>query len=107
MRRILVDHARRRQASKRGGSATVSLRSVGDGPALDDASPVDLLALDRAMHGLEELNPRQCRVVEMRFFAGLSIEETAESLGVAVRTVKLDWTKARAWLHHELNRGAR
>jgi RNA polymerase sigma factor (TIGR02999 family) len=107
MRRILVDHARRRQATKRGGCPTVSLRSVDDGPALDDASTVDLLALDRALHCLEELNPRQCRVVEMRFFAGLSIEETAESLGVAVRTVKLDWTKARAWLHHELNRGAR
>lgn len=85
----------------------MSLRSVDDGPALDDASTVDLLALDRALHCLEELNPRQCRVVEMRFFAGLSIEETAESLGVAVRTVKLDWTKARAWLHHELKRGAR
>ena len=72
----------------------------------DSPTPaVDLLALDRALERLEILSPRQCRVVEMRFFAGLSVEETAESLGIAGRTVKLDWTKARAWLYHELARG--
>lgn len=106
MRRILVDHARRRQARKRSGISTVALGEFTEGlRGVSDA--VDLIALDRALECLESLSPRQCRVVEMRFFAGLSIEETAESLGVASRTVKLDWTKARAWLHHELTRGQR
>ena len=107
MRRILVEHARRRQARKRSDIATIALKDIGDDPAGSAGDPVDLIALDRALKALEQLSPRQCRVVEMRFFAGLSVEETAESLGVASRTVKLDWTKARAWLHHELTRGQR
>jgi len=105
MRRILVDHARRRLAQKRSGATTVALSSFADKSADATNEVVDLIALDRALESLETLSPRQCRVVEMRFFAGLSIEETAASLGVASRTVKLDWTKARAWLHHELARG--
>jgi len=104
MRRILVDHARRRLAQKRSGATTVALSSLADKSADATNGVVDLIALDRALESLETLSPRQCRVVEMRFFAGLSIEETAASLGVASRTVKLDWTKARAWLHHELAR---
>lgn len=107
MRRILVEHARRRQAKKRSGIATVALGDIARDPIRGTTDPVDLIALDRALECLERLSPRQCRVVEMRFFAGLSIEETAESLGVASRTVKLDWTKARAWLHHELTREQR
>ena len=105
MRRILVDHARRRLAQKRSGATTVALSSFADKSADATNEVVDLIALDRALESLETLSPRQCRVVEMRFFAGLSIEETAASLGVASRTVKLDWTKARAWLHHEMSRG--
>jgi len=105
MRRILVDHARRRLAQKRSGATTVALSSFADKSADATNEVIDLIALDRALESLETLSPRQCRVVEMRFFAGLSIEETAASLGVASRTVKLDWTKARAWLHHELARG--
>jgi RNA polymerase sigma-70 factor (ECF subfamily) len=105
MRRILVDHARRRLAQKRSGVTTIVLSNFSERSADAPVSQVDLIALDRALENLESLSPRQCRVVEMRFFAGLSIEETAESLGVASRTVKLDWTKARAWLHHELVRG--
>jgi len=105
MRRILVDHARRRQARKRSGSMTLSGRDRGEAPVRGENGTVDLIALDRALECLESLNPRQCQVVEMRFFAGLSVEETAQSLGLASRTVKLDWTKARAWLHRELTRG--
>ena len=105
MRRILVDHARRRQARKRAGGATLLGLDSAGASVRGDNGAVDLIALDRALECLESLNPRQCQVVEMRFFAGLSIEETAESLGLASRTVKLDWTKARAWLHRELTRG--
>jgi RNA polymerase sigma-70 factor (ECF subfamily) len=105
MRRILVDHARRRQARKRAGSMTLLGPDSGEATVRGENGAVDLIALDRALECLESLNPRQCQVVEMRFFAGLSIEETAQSLGVASRTVKLDWTKARAWLHQELTRG--
>jgi RNA polymerase sigma factor (TIGR02999 family) len=104
MRRILVDHARRRQARKRTGSMTLLGRDRVEAPVGGENGTVDLIALDRALECLESLNPRQCQVVEMRFFAGLSIEETAQSLGLASRTVKLDWTKARAWLHRELTR---
>jgi RNA polymerase sigma factor (TIGR02999 family) len=107
MRRILVDHARRRHARKRTGYATVSLRDIADEPIDLSGDNVDLVALDRALASLESLSPRQCQVIEMRFFAGLSIDETAECLGVASRTVKLDWTKARAWLHQELRRNDR
>ncbi len=106
MRRILVDHARRRQALKRASLATVALQDFAEAAVGGGSGVVDLIALDRALVRLESLSQRQCRVVEMRFFAGLSIEETAETLGVATRTVKLDWTKARAWLHHELTRGS-
>ncbi len=103
MRRILVDHARRRRARKRAGGATVAIGDFAVSPVGGDGS-VDLVALDRALAALEQLSPRQCRVVELRFFAGLSIEETSDALGIATRTVKLDWTKARAWLHRELTR---
>jgi RNA polymerase sigma-70 factor, ECF subfamily len=107
MRRVLVDHARRRQARKRANFASVSFRDLAEPPFTVGAGAVDLLALDRALERLEGLSPRQCQVVEMRFFAGLSIEETAENLGIASRTAKLDWTKAKAWLYHELTGSVR
>ena len=102
MRRILVDFARAHQREKRGGDAFyVSLSEAEKQP---QDSRADLVALDDAMQTLEELAPRQARVVELRFFAGLSLEETAESLNVSVTTVRRDWSLAGAWLFRELNR---
>ena len=101
MRRILVDHARTRHREKRGGNAE-------DIP-LDDAlmigvsqKSVDLVALDEALVRLERLDPRQAKVVELRFFSGLTNEETANVLAVSNATVRNDWTMAKAWLHGQL-----
>lgn len=110
MRHILVDHARARQSSKRGGDAqAVSLDALPDGGAsaavhVDDA--FDLVALDTALQRLERLDEQQARVVELRFFGGLSVVETAESLGISAATVKREWATARAWLLRELDRRA-
>ena len=100
MRRILVDVARARGRDKRGGNALqVSFSDVPDIPV----SPThDLVALDDALKTLETLDPRQSRVVELRFFGGLSLEETAEVLKVSVGTVRRDWSLAQAWLYREL-----
>ena len=101
MRRILVDHARRHHAAKRGGAARrVPLERIED-LATDDRAEI-LVALDAALARLASLDPRQARVVECRFFGGLTEEETAEALGVGLRTVKRDWAKARSWLYQEL-----
>jgi RNA polymerase sigma factor (TIGR02999 family) len=100
MREILVDHARAQQAAKRGGGATIL--------ALDDAVEraqpmgVDILRLDDALNELARLDPRQSRIVELRYFTGLSIDETAEVLGISAATVSREWTTARAWLHREM-----
>jgi RNA polymerase sigma factor (TIGR02999 family) len=100
MRRILADHARARNATKRGeGARKVSLH---DRAAISSSGVVDMLALDRAMRKLTEQSPRQCRVVELRFFGGLSVEETAHVLDVSKSTVKGDWRVAKAWLAREL-----
>jgi RNA polymerase sigma factor (TIGR02999 family) len=100
MRRILADHARRHRAAKRGGNAVrVPLELVEGGAAADD--------LDAALEDLAKLDARQARVVELRFFGGLSIEETAEVLAVSPATIKRDWLVARAWLHRELRGGTR
>jgi RNA polymerase sigma factor (TIGR02999 family) len=101
MRRVLVDFARARQNLKRGGGA----RQVSLDEALVVASGQgeELIALDDALTALAALNPRQSRIVELRYFGGLSEEETAEALGVSVRTVRRDWSLARAWLYRELN----
>jgi RNA polymerase sigma factor (TIGR02999 family) len=100
MRRILVEHARRRRARKRGGSAVrvsgVELRAP--------SRSFDLEALDEALARLESFDPVQGRIVELRYFGGLSIEETAEALGVSPATVKRDWAVARLWLRRELDR---
>jgi len=103
MRQILVDHARRKQADKRGGGATViSLDEVGPAGA-QTSSGVDVLALNEALDALSSFDARQCRVVEMRFFAGLNIPETADALGVSTATVEREWAMAKAWLYQRLS----
>lgn len=101
-RRVLVDHARRHRASKRGGQRKrVSLH---DEAAIQrDEREVDLLAVDDALKRLARLHPRQARTVELRFFGGLSVTEMARVLSVSPRTVKNDWRVARAWLRRELS----
>ena len=104
MRQILVDHARRQRASKRGGSATViSLNEAAGAAASTSTSSVDVLALDEALDALSSLDARQCRVVELRFFAGLNIPEAADALGVSTATVEREWAMAKAWLHQRLS----
>ena len=100
MRQVLVDHARRRRAAKREGFR-VTL-TEGAAPA---AAPLDVLDLEEALTELTALDPRQARVVELRYFAGLDVEETAEALGLSARTVKREWQTARAWLQQRLTRG--
>lgn len=95
MRRILVDHARARGAAKRGEGLKVTLD---EGMAVAEQRSVDVLELDRALDGLYAIDAQQGKVVELRYFAGLSIEETAEVLSISPATVKRDWTVAKAWL---------
>ncbi|MGQ0626778.1 MAG: sigma-70 family RNA polymerase sigma factor [Phycisphaerales bacterium] len=102
MRRVLCDHARIRKAHKRGGGALpVELPET---LAAFEERAIDLPDFDSALTRLADLDPRKARVVELRFFAGLSVEETAQALGVPVRTIERDWTAARAWLREELER---
>jgi len=97
MRRILIDHARRRRALKRGAQlAPIEFSDEREGLSANEAE--ELIALDAALNRLEVLNPRHCQVVELRYFGGLSVEETAEALSVSPITVKRDWSVARAWL---------
>ena len=103
MRRILVDYARTKHRHKRGGAA--------DDLPLDEAilikaedNDLDLLALDEALNRLAEIDGQQARIVELRYFSGLSIEETAEVMSISIATVKRNWNMARAWLHRELTR---
>ncbi|MCB9834209.1 MAG: sigma-70 family RNA polymerase sigma factor [Planctomycetes bacterium] len=99
MRRVLIDASRRRAAEKRGGDLRrVTLADVGSA-----ASPVDLVELDEALVDLEQLSARQARVVELRFFAGLSVPEVADCLGLSVATIEADWRLARAWLGRRLS----
>jgi RNA polymerase sigma factor (TIGR02999 family) len=100
MRQILVDRARRRLAVKRGQGAEVV--SLDEDQAAVDAYAAELVDLDEALSRLAERSPRHARVVELRFFAGLNVEQTAEAVGVSPRTVKSDWAMARAWLFSEL-----
>lgn len=104
IRRILVDHARARYASKRGGGQ-VQLE-FDESIAVPWKSDKDLLALDDAMQALAQLDQRQSRIVELRFFGGLSIEESAEVLNISPATVKRDWNVARAWLYRQLARSS-
>jgi RNA polymerase sigma factor (TIGR02999 family) len=104
MRRILVDNARRRRAEKRGGDwQRVTL--AGDEPAAPDANrEVDVLALHEALERLAEFDPQQSRIVELRYFGGLTIDETAEVVGISAATVVREWTIAKAWLRADLLR---
>lgn len=104
MRQILVDHARKRKADKRGGTdQPVPLDDLEvAGPRIQ--SPEDLIALDDALSKLEGIDARQCRIVELRFFGGLTEEEISHLLGLSVRTIKRDWSVARAWLYTEITK---
>lgn len=104
MRQVVIDYARRRGAAKRGGGAIQTTIEEGH-IAIEDQADW-LLSLDQALTRLEGRNPRLARIVECRFFAGLSEDETAEALGVSLRTVQRDWMKARAWLQEDLRPGA-
>jgi len=101
MRQILVQYARRRNAAKRGGRYKLTLD---DAIALPKTRSVDLVALDDALNGLSELDPQQSQIVELRFFGGLSIEQTAHVLNISPATVKRHWTTARVWLHKQISR---
>jgi RNA polymerase sigma factor (TIGR02999 family) len=107
MRRILVDHARREQRPKHGGDAVaVSLEDV---PGLAQAAPVDTvdaIALDTALTKLETIDPEQARIVELRFFGGLTVEETGEVMDRSPATIKREWTLAKGWLYRELTLGS-
>jgi RNA polymerase sigma-70 factor, ECF subfamily len=106
MRRILVDHARAKHRQKRGGSnATLPIEDIlGSEHVAATPLDIDLMALDQALDRLARIDRQQVRVVELRYFAGLGIEETAEILEISVATVKRDWSSAKAWLRHELTR---
>jgi RNA polymerase sigma factor (TIGR02999 family) len=101
MRQILVDHARRHRAAKRGGGLKLELN---DAMSFQKARNVDLISLDNALNELARLDPQQGRIVEMRFFGGLSIEDTAEIIGISQTTVKREWATARAWLRREVGK---
>lgn len=105
MRRILVDYARSRKAAKREGSRRKV--ELTDALAISDDRLDEILSIDTALSRLAELDPRQSKVVELRFFGGLTEDEVAEYLQIAPRTVKRDWNVAKAWLYGELNAGAR
>ena len=103
MRRILIDHARSKQTAKRDGGHVVTLNEA----LLTIDSRIDrsseMLMIDDALVRLERLDPRQCKIVELRFFGGLTVEETAQALDISPKTVKRDWSVARAWLEAELS----
>ena len=103
MRRTLMEYARAQQREKRGGRDGIEV-SLSEAANIAPERSADLIALDDALQTLEKLDPRQARVVELRFFAGLSQEEVAEALNVSVGTVRRDWSLAEAWLFRELNR---
>ena len=107
MRHVLIDHARSRSAAKRGSGQALPFDELSDSAlaSLDHAAhapTLDLLALDQALQRLERLDPQQCRVVELRFFGGLSMDETAAALDISAASVKREWVSARAWLLRQL-----
>ena len=102
MRGILVDHYRARQTAKRGGGTL--MLSLDEAIAIPERRDLDLLAIDDALTALASLDPRQCRIVELRFFGGLTLEEIAETLGLSVATIRREWAAARAWLAREIRR---
>ena len=101
MRRILVDHARAKHRAKRGGS---NVRvSLADATLVTKDPDLDLVQLDEALNRLAEIDPQQSKIVELRFFSGLNVEETAAALNISPATVKRDWSVAKAWLHREIS----
>ena len=102
MRKVLIDHARKRNAQKRSGGQRIVLD---DAVSLPDKKEFDLLKLEEALRSLESVDPRQAKIVELRFFGGLSIEETAYVLNISETTVRREWTFAKAWFQRELTRG--
>ena len=103
MRRLLVERARARHAHKRGGDRVQV--TLDDHVAAREPNPVDFIALDRALIALATFDAQQARIVELRFFGGLTVEETAEALGISPATVKRDWTVAKAWLMRAIETG--
>jgi RNA polymerase sigma factor (TIGR02999 family) len=103
MRRVLVSHARGRVAKKRGGAA--QRITLDEGVAAAPQRDINLLVLDDALTRLETIDPDKSRMVELRFFSGLSVEETAEVMGVSPRTIDRQWNTAKAWLHREISTG--
>jgi RNA polymerase sigma factor (TIGR02999 family) len=103
MRRLLVDHARRRKSGKRGSGGTRI--TLVEGLATVEPVDIDTIALDDALKSLERLDPRKGRLVELRFFGGLTIEETAEVMGTSAGTVKREWQFTKAWLHRHIQQG--
>jgi RNA polymerase sigma factor (TIGR02999 family) len=101
MRRLLVDRARRRHAAKRGIPVTLNEEIFQQSPGYDQTE--EILAVDQVLARLAELDSRQARVVELRYFGGLTVEETAEAMGIATRTVKLDWAMAKGWMQSQLS----
>jgi RNA polymerase sigma factor (TIGR02999 family) len=103
MRRILIDHARHQARDKRGGSAPkLSLDETVIAAETEADTDLDLLALDDALTSLARIDPRGARIIELRFFSGLTLDETAEVMGISAGTVKRDWSAARAWLYREM-----
>ena len=102
MRQILVDYARRHKSAKRGG--TVCTLSLEDAEVIPRKTEVDVVALDDALRALARIDKRQSQIVELRFFAGLSLDEISKALEIGSATVQRDWTAARAWLHREMSR---
>jgi len=106
MRRILVDHARAHRASKRGGIAErISLDDTADRAGEREVALEDVLEIDSALSALEALDPAAARIVELRYFGGLTIQETAAAMGLSPATVKREWSAARAWLYRRLSGG--
>ncbi len=103
MRHVLIDHARAHARDKRGGGAVQV--TLGEAEGLDAGRAADLVALDEALRELEELDPQKGRIVELRYFAGLGIEETAEVLGISPTTVRREWRRAKAWLYRSMSGG--
>lgn len=104
MRRILLDYARRHRAARRGGAGQKVI--LEDTMAICEQQPLDVIALDAALEKLSTLDPEQARLVELRFFGGLSVEQTADVMGTSPATVKRSWSSARAYLHREITGGS-
>ena len=106
MRRILLDDARRRLREKRGGGTlTISIEQLAPSPSAASVDSIDVIAMDRALRDLERLDPEQARIIELRFFGGLTIEETGAVLGVSPATIKREWSLAKGWLYRALTSG--